>query len=266
MQIVYTADNNAEAHMMAHMLEREGLFAQVQGSFLSGAAGEIPVSNLIKIMVPDEEAEEARKIIKQWESITNKKETPKNKANLTVKSSSFPEGILLGIIIGFALSAIYFHAPYSDYELDNNMDGITDQRFIYTASGNLKKTTIDVNFDGKDDEISFFDKWTVLKETVKDSDFDGTFETKMHYNYGNLVKKTIDDNNDSHPDRIFKYDKHSTLIHSEQYHEEKATLVTKTYFENAKPTYAHQDTNHDGTLDTEIKYDIYGRITSREPI
>ncbi len=70
MQIVYTADNGAEAHIITHILKAEGIIAHIMGSHLQGAIGELPVSGFNKIMVPDEDAERARVIITEAQTNT----------------------------------------------------------------------------------------------------------------------------------------------------------------------------------------------------
>ncbi len=101
MQIVYTADNDAEAHMMAHMLEREDIPAHIQGTFLSGGLGELPASNLVQIMVADDHVEHAREIIEQWETSTAKEEKKpfQTKRNLKTEFIAFVLGCLLMFIV-----------------------------------------------------------------------------------------------------------------------------------------------------------------------
>jgi predicted Fe-Mo cluster-binding NifX family protein len=68
MKSVYEASHSVEAHMILHLLEQGGLKAVVQGEYLQGAIGELPVTGLVKVMVNAEDYEEAREIIELWES------------------------------------------------------------------------------------------------------------------------------------------------------------------------------------------------------
>jgi hypothetical protein len=68
MTSVYEASLSVEAHMIKHLLEQGGLKAFVQGEYLQGAMGELPVTGLVRVMVNDEDYQEAREIIELWES------------------------------------------------------------------------------------------------------------------------------------------------------------------------------------------------------
>lgn len=69
MTVVYRPANTAEAHLIRQMLEAEGIPAYIQGEYLQGAIGGLPISNTeLMLRVPDEHAEAARVIVETWES------------------------------------------------------------------------------------------------------------------------------------------------------------------------------------------------------
>ncbi len=69
MTVVYRPANTAEAHMVRQMLEAEGIPAYIQGEYLQGAIGGLPISNTeLMLRVADEHAEAARAIVDAWES------------------------------------------------------------------------------------------------------------------------------------------------------------------------------------------------------
>jgi hypothetical protein len=68
MIIVYRANDVTEAHIVKGMLESYGIEAFVQGYYLQGAIGELPVSGLVSVAVHNEDETEARDVIKQYES------------------------------------------------------------------------------------------------------------------------------------------------------------------------------------------------------
>jgi Putative prokaryotic signal transducing protein len=69
MTVVYRPANTAEAHLIRQMLEAEGIPAYIQGEYLQGAIGGLPISNTeLMLRVPDEHAEAARVIVAAWES------------------------------------------------------------------------------------------------------------------------------------------------------------------------------------------------------
>ena len=69
MQRVYNALNNIQAHMVMHVLEQAGVHAHVQGEFLQSGAGELPLGNLVGVVVDDEDVAIAREIIEDWEQL-----------------------------------------------------------------------------------------------------------------------------------------------------------------------------------------------------
>jgi len=59
MKIVYRAENIIDAHLVKGALATEGIVAFVAGEYLTGAIGELPVSNLVAVMVSDNDVERA---------------------------------------------------------------------------------------------------------------------------------------------------------------------------------------------------------------
>ena len=67
MKCVYEATQNAEAHIIKHLIERAGLFATVYGEYLQGGVGELAASGLLKVMVNAHDYTEAKSIVKTWD-------------------------------------------------------------------------------------------------------------------------------------------------------------------------------------------------------
>ena len=67
MKCVYTASNAIEANLLKHLLGQEGIEAYVGGEFLQGAAGELPVNGLARVMVADEDVGRAERVVRLWE-------------------------------------------------------------------------------------------------------------------------------------------------------------------------------------------------------
>ncbi len=59
MRIVYRAENIIDAHLVKGALAAEGILAFVAGEYLTGAIGELPVNNLVAVMVADTDVERA---------------------------------------------------------------------------------------------------------------------------------------------------------------------------------------------------------------
>lgn len=62
MQIVYRAENIIDANLVKNALAHEGIDAFVSGEYLTGAVGELPVWNLVSVMVSDHDVERAMPI------------------------------------------------------------------------------------------------------------------------------------------------------------------------------------------------------------
>ena len=61
---VYETSDRVQAHLMRSLLDDAGIPAHVSGDALQGAMGELPLTMLsIRIQVPAESAEEARRIV-----------------------------------------------------------------------------------------------------------------------------------------------------------------------------------------------------------
>ncbi len=67
MKIVYRAANPQEAHIVAGLLQAEGIDAQASGSFLQGGIGELPASDFAVVRVAPEDATRARVIVEGYD-------------------------------------------------------------------------------------------------------------------------------------------------------------------------------------------------------
>lgn len=66
---VYECSFGVEAHMICDLLVRAGISARVDGEFLQGAGGELPLGSGIKVRVAPADAAEARAVIDEWEKL-----------------------------------------------------------------------------------------------------------------------------------------------------------------------------------------------------
>lgn len=65
MQIVYRAASIIDANLVKLALESAGIMAFVNGAFLIGAAGELPVNDLVSVMVANIDIERAMPIVEE---------------------------------------------------------------------------------------------------------------------------------------------------------------------------------------------------------
>jgi len=65
---VFESQLAVEAHMISDLLRQVEIPSQVLGEYLQTGAGELPVGNLVRVVVGGEHAAEARAVIAEWES------------------------------------------------------------------------------------------------------------------------------------------------------------------------------------------------------
>ena len=73
--IVYSADNVQQAYLLRSLLEDEGIAAQVVNDAIQIAGGDLPVgwTAAAKVVVPDDEAEQAREFVAQFDQQTRRR-------------------------------------------------------------------------------------------------------------------------------------------------------------------------------------------------
>lgn len=100
MRTVYEAMNSLEGSMIQQLLDARGILAHVSGGFLEGGAGDLQAGSVVRVMVDELDADEARAIIDDWES----REVPAEGAG----DSSAPRQlvILSAFIAGMAIGAL----------------------------------------------------------------------------------------------------------------------------------------------------------------
>jgi hypothetical protein len=68
MKTVFDASGNIEAHLVMHQLQQAGIDASIEGEYLQGGIGELPAAGNIRVVVPDDDVDEARQVIADWEA------------------------------------------------------------------------------------------------------------------------------------------------------------------------------------------------------
>jgi hypothetical protein len=67
MRVVYEPDNIIDAHLVKGVLEQAGLPVYLRGEFLTGGIGELPVSGMLALCVPEVCEAEARGVLAELE-------------------------------------------------------------------------------------------------------------------------------------------------------------------------------------------------------
>lgn len=75
MRLVFDPRNSVEAHIVSHLLEQAGIETMISGDYLSGARGEMLAEDQTRVwVVYDEDEEQAKTLIKEWNSLEGKKQ------------------------------------------------------------------------------------------------------------------------------------------------------------------------------------------------
>jgi hypothetical protein len=67
---VYSAQSPVDAHIVKGLLEQQGITALVNGEYLQGGIGELPLIDLVTVRVAESDVEAAREIIREYEEST----------------------------------------------------------------------------------------------------------------------------------------------------------------------------------------------------
>jgi hypothetical protein len=67
MKAIYVAQHLIDAQLVRDALEAEGIPAYVAGAFLTGGIGELPVNDLVRVLVADALEAEARAVVERVE-------------------------------------------------------------------------------------------------------------------------------------------------------------------------------------------------------
>ncbi|MFW2441050.1 MAG: DUF2007 domain-containing protein [Arenicellales bacterium] len=64
---VYSAQNAVDAHIIKGLLEQQGISARVNGEYLQGGIGELPLIDLVTVSVDKEEYSNALRVLREYE-------------------------------------------------------------------------------------------------------------------------------------------------------------------------------------------------------
>ncbi len=80
---IFEAQNSVEAHLILNLFEQAGLTGRIDGEYLQGGMGELQVSDIVRVMIVEDDYEKGKEIIRQWET----KEIIEIESNLAIKTS-----------------------------------------------------------------------------------------------------------------------------------------------------------------------------------
>jgi hypothetical protein len=256
METVFEATMALEAHLIRDLLERAGIPAHVEGEYLQGAAGELPLGNLVRVRVAAAKAAEAREIIADWEKAQPPPEPSSPIAGSKRSSSWAPYTFVLGGGLGFLLGWIHYNTPVSREGIDYDNDGKYEERYFW-AGQKSTETEYDRNADGHIDGRYTYDSHGLVAESAFDQDFDRRFETRERFERGQPASFESDRDGDGFAEVVGRY---VNGVQSEVQYFSPVTrrAVKKQYYRGGSLVADDFDADGDGTLERHTEYDELG--------
>jgi hypothetical protein len=260
MKSVFEASNSVEAHMVLHLLRQHGLAGRVEGEYLTGAMGDLPVAGLVRVVVDDPDYDAARAVVAAFEA----EQPPDNGRAPAPRGPGRLAWAGIGLALGIVVTAAALRVPVADEGIDHDRDGVPDERPFYSASGQLLRMEIDRNLDHRVDAIVHYERGMAASEE-DDDDFDGRFETRLFYRHGNLERSEVDADGDGLAEWRAAY--RDGVLDAASIIEPSTGLPMRVeHYRLGRLTEAEQDDNGDGRLDTRLRYGPLGQVNGREPL
>jgi hypothetical protein len=259
MRTVFEPSNALEGYMLQDLLKQRGITARLDGAQLQGGVGELPVTGFVRLVVDDDDYDSARTVIDEWESTAVGQPTPEQPARMSLGFL----WALLGLVVGIGATYAILRVPSSTEGIDHDGDGVLDERWEYSPSGAIMKSTLDRNFDGKADFIYSYDAYGHAELGEADDDFNGVFETRMPISKGTVRYVEIDTDGDSQFDLRTSF-RSGVPVSVEHRVAGLEAPVRVEYYRLGKLVAAEADTDRNGYLDTRYEYSPSVEIISTE--
>jgi hypothetical protein len=253
---VYECTLAVEAHMICDLLARAGISARVDGEFLAGAGGELPLGNTIRVRVEPSRAAEARQVIDEWERLQPPEPPPPPRRT----SWRSPLWFFCGAVIGGGLVFVGLRTPITGDSVDYDEDGIVDENLVY-AGRILKSVEYDRNADRKFDARWVNDLRGVPSHYEGDDDFDGRFEWQGEVERGWLTREVLDANGAGKPEQV-RNSIFGVVRMVEIYDDAGARVVVREHHDDSRVVSREFDKDGDGTFERRVEYDRFGEPVS----
>jgi hypothetical protein len=257
---VFECNFAVEAHMICDLLARAGISARVDGEFLSGAGGELPVGSNIKVRVDPSRATEARAVIDEWERAQPAEPaTPAPPPRRAAWRS--PLWFLCGLLVGGGLMVFALRTPYTSNFADLDGDGIKDETYAYSGQ-TLQSIEYDRNADRKVDARWEHGLDGSPKRYLSDDDFDGRFEWTGEAERGQIKRNVMDADENGRPEQVILA-RHGVVHTIEIYDEGGKHPVVREHYQNSRLMRSEFDKDGDGVFERRVEFDRYGEPLTR---
>jgi hypothetical protein len=249
---VYECTLAVEAHMICDLLARGGVSARVDGEFLAGAGGDLPLGNTVKVRVDPAHAAEAREIIADWESLQPPEPIQ------PVKRPPWHSGLwfFAGLLVGGTALYLVLTMETSVSGTDYDGDGRDEETYHYVGE-RVSSVDIDSNADGKVDTRWNYDLRGNPQLVEEDADFDGRFERRSVYEDGWMLASTLDEDGNGRFDLVTHYIK-GVPQDLEIYDTSGEHLVARQNFTRRWHTSTDFDMDGDGVFERHVELDRFG--------
>jgi hypothetical protein len=261
MKTIYEAANIVEADIIVNVLRQEGIAAYVEGKYLPGAFGDLPLAGLVRVVADEPDVERARAVVAEWEKAGVDQEDEAPPPSELPKAPRYRGlmGLALGLIIGIGgMYAIYRTPAYKT-------PGVDGRTWTYSLGGQPLKMEMDRNADHKTDDVATFDSRGQRTSVERDDDFNGTFETRLFFRDDVLQYEDTDIAGDGYPERRTYYK--NDVPDFTQYLNPATGLPYKVvHYRLGEVVYVDIDSDGDGKLDTRLTYTRLGEVATRQAI
>jgi hypothetical protein len=253
---VYECTLPVEAHMICDLLARAGISARVEGEFLAGAGGDLPLGSAVKVRVAPERAAEAREVIAEWERLQPPPDPSPATPRKLSSSIASPMWFAIGAIAGSLVTAFALRSPHTTQGIDYDGDGDLEVTWHYEGQV-ISRTDSDRNDDGETDARVHFDLRGFETTYESDDDFDGRFEGSTEMREGRATIARIDADGDGRPESILRF-RDDIVESTEILDEEETRIVLRDRYRHGIRESAEVDRDGDGVFEERIEFDRLG--------
>jgi hypothetical protein len=215
------------------------------------------------LVVEEQRAEEARKILAHDDSPADHGELPPESANQREPFSGMPLGLFVGLIFGIAGAMGYMeyrNLKAYDYTLDRNGDDRPDDVTSYKRGYPVSRR-MDLNFDRRMDYWEFFDQRGQIERSEMDNNSDGKVDGWGKFRFGQITELKVDTDFNGQPDLTYFHN--GFVLTNIDWHPNGSKVIT------VRESYVHgvlseqlRDLDQDGRFDISVKFDPFFQPTA----